>query len=286
MPDAEGQDLKAGDVVRDILRTTAAGVFDTEQAAIADEPDGVHQHRTRVRRLRSVLASFRDHLDEGAVRGLRVQFAEWGRDLGVVRDIEVRADVAARAMAELGIVDADLTRRLVTAEREEYLRAHARLRELHDAPRSAARTAALRDFVLDPPLTAAAEAAPQTLQTVARREAARLHRAAKRAAGGSLESLHAARKAGRRLRYVAEALHEASPDPFDGKLLAFVAAGEQVHDLLGDHRDEFVFVQRLERARARAARAGESLEHYDELIAQAHTRGRNALQHFRRTFRP
>ena len=80
----------AGDVIRSILGTTAERLFDTETDAMADEPDGLHQHRTHVRRLRSILAGFRDYLDEAAAQELRVRFDEWGSQLGIVRDIEVR----------------------------------------------------------------------------------------------------------------------------------------------------------------------------------------------------
>ena len=68
------------------------------------------------------------------------------------------------------------------------------------------------------------------------------------------------RKAGRRLRYVAEALHEAAPDAFGDAFEELATAGEEVHDALGDHRDELIFIERLEiaRARRRAAPASAS----------------------------
>jgi len=267
----------AGAVIRVILHSTAAGLFDTERAALADEPDGVHQHRTRVRRLRSVLAGFRDYLDDAAAEHLRVQFAEWGRELGVVRDIEVRANAAASAIDELGIDDPHLERRLVGVDRAEYRGAHARLREQHAGSRSAARMDALRRFPDDPPLSAAADAPIDTLQSVVRREARRVRRAVTRS-DGSLDALHDARKAGRRLRYVVEALHEAAPDFGGDAMDALARAGEEVHDSLGTHRDELLFGDRVRRARTHAGRAGERVGNFDLLIVHAETKGREALE--------
>ena len=266
----------ADDVIRSIIRTTADKLIATQPAAIEDAPDGVHQHRTHVRRLRSVLAAFRDHLDEPAARDLRVQFREWGQQLGVVRDFEVQAEVAASAMDDLGIDDAEMRARLVDAEREAHAKAHVRLCELYDGPRSIARMAALEAFAADPPLTAEADAGVATLAAVAKREARRVRRAAKRT-DGSLESLHAVRKAGRRLRYVAEALHAAVPDDFGADFEELAEAGEDVHDALGDHRDELIFIERLELARAQAGRAGERVEAYDALIARSAERADESL---------
>ena len=264
----------ADDVLRRIFRMTVERLLATESEALENAPDGVHQHRTYVRRLRSLLAAFRSHLDEPMAHELRVGFGEWGDQLGVVRDIEVRAAVAETAMAELEIDDDDMRRRLVDSEREDVRRAHSRLRELHDGPRSAARMAALRAFVADVPVTDATTLA--SLREVARREAHRVRRAVKRS-DGSVESLHDVRKAGRRLRYVAEALRKASPDDFGEEFVELAAGGEDVHDALGDHRDELIFITRIEIARARAGRAGELVEHYDQLIERSTQRAQDSL---------
>jgi CHAD domain-containing protein len=268
--------LTVEDVIRSALRASAERLLSTEVAAIADAPDGVHQHRTAVRRLRSLLAAMRGHLDDSAAQRLRLQFAEWGGQLGVVRDIEVRAEVAEAAMDELGLDDDDLRRRLVDEEHEEYSRAHARLVELHDEPRSVARMADLAAYVADPPFTAKAHADAGALRQVARKEARRVRRAARRS-DGSIETLHDVRKAGRRLRYVAEALHEAQPDVFGEDYEALASAGEHVHDVLGDHRDELIFIERLELARTRAGRAGERVEPYDELMARSARRAGDSI---------
>jgi len=275
-PGRQDSSTTAASVIRAAVRTAAERLLETEPAAMDDLPDGVHQHRTHVRRLRSLLACFSGYLDESATTDLRVQLGEWGGQLGVVRDAEVRAQVAAAAMDELGIDDASMRRRLVDAEREEYVRAHARLRELHDGPRSIARIAALTAFAADPPTTSAADVGTDALTRLARREARRVRRAATRG-DGSIEALHELRKAGRRLRYVCEALNAAGPDLFGLAFADLAAAGEEVHDTLGDHRDELIFLHRLEIVRARARRNGESVEPYDDLAARSAARAKHRL---------
>ncbi|WP_409048208.1 CHAD domain-containing protein [Microbacterium sp. HA-8] len=256
-----------GDVVREIVRASAATVVDTRGAALADETDGVHRHRTAVRRVRSVLAAFAPPLDPAAARRVRVVFAEWGGQLGVVRDAEVRADAAAQALEKQQIADDGIRRRLVDDELMQYQRLHARLVELAEGERLAEADALLRDLAADPVLEGAEESARRALRRILRREVRRVRRAAKRQ-DGSVERLHEVRKAGRRLRYVGEAIGAATP-LFADIVADLAAAGEAVHDLLGDHRDLVIFAERVERERARAARAGEPVAAYDALAAEA-----------------
>lgn len=240
----------------EILRRAAAGVECTTTAALADEPDGVHQHRVQVRRLRSVLAGFQDDLDSRAARRLRVAYAEWGRELGVVRDIEVRADVADELLARAGIDDPAVVRRLVGSERDAYPGAHARLVELARSPRSRERERMLRAlvdaaFVVDPGRPAAG-----VLAAALSRQAHRVRKAEGRL-DGSDEAYHDLRKAARRTRYVAEAVADAVPDLYPKKVGGIASAGDDLHDALGGHRDAMLLAYRLRREEALAGRAGE-----------------------------
>lgn len=264
--DDGGAAVTLGEALTTVIRTAADEVVQTRQAAVDDEPDGVHQHRIRVRRLRSVLAGMRRELDPAAARLLRVRFDEWGSELGVVRDLEVLADVADDALTAQQIDDADVRRRLVAGHREEYRRAHARLVELAATPRAREREGLLAAFAEDPPIVEPAASARDRLAAALRREARRVGKAAKRA-DGSVEGFHAVRKAGRRLRYNAEAVAGAVPGMFGDELEDLADAGDTIHDLLGGHRDGLIFARRLELARSRAGRAGEPVAVYDDLIA-------------------
>lgn len=271
-PDASFSDLAAA-----MIRAAAAGVLDTEDAAIADAPDGIHRHRTRVRRLRSILAALRPYLDEAAAQRLRVSFREWGTQLGTVRDAEVMAADAAEALERAGIADEEIRQRLVEEPRSEHARRHARLLEVRNLPRAGSRMSDLRAFALEPRLGDPGEDTEKVLAGMLRHEARRVRRAAKRA-DGTLDRYHDLRKAGRRLRYIAEAVREVGPGSLAAVAQELGEAGSHLHDVLGTHRDALALAERVARTRVRAARAGESIDAYDRLLADAEERAESRLR--------
>jgi len=257
-----------GEVLGEIVRRAADEVASTEAAAVADEPDGVHQHRVRVRRLRSVLGGFREALDARAAERVRVAYAEWGRELGVVRDIEVRAEVAGEMLARAGIDDPDVERRLIGSEQEAYAAAHQRLVELAGSPRAEERARLLRDFAdAADPVEPDREAADVLIAAVAR-QARRVEKAGARLDGTDAE-YHALRKAARRMRYVAEAVRDAAPGLGGEELDVLVEAGDDIHDALGAHRDATLLAQRMDHEAALAGRAGELSHAYDRIAGVA-----------------
>ncbi|MFG6446595.1 CHAD domain-containing protein [Microbacterium sp. P07] len=256
------------EVVRTMIRTAAGRVLDTEQAALADEPDGVHRHRTRVRRFRSILAMLGDQLEPGPTQRVRGQLREWGTQLGTVRDAEVVAAETDAAMKAEGIDDEALRRRLVDEPLAEYARRHARLVRLRDQPRAEARMRDLHTFAAHPPLVDTDLDAVTAFTAVLRKEVRRVKKAASRL-DGSLESLHDVRKAGRRLRYAAEAVVAAGPASLADAAAVAAKAGSHLHDVLGGHRDAVALAERLDRARVRASRAGESVAGYERMMATA-----------------
>ncbi|WP_137844213.1 CHAD domain-containing protein [Microbacterium sp. 2FI] len=263
------QPPRIGPVVRSIVDTAAAAVIDTKPAALRDEPDAVHQHRTAVRRLRSVLAGFSPLLDEPSADRLRVMYGEWGTQLGIVRDAEVRAAVAATALQERGVTDESaIWRRLVDEERGEYSRLHARLIDLAAGPRIVEADDLLRGFARDPDVLEGDRKAKKQLRRVLAREVERVD-GARRRMDGTDNSFHDVRKAGRRLRYVAEAMTEAAPTILPDAITELAVAGEVVHDVLGDHRDLVIFADRIDRVRSLAARAIEPVQLYDDLARDA-----------------
>ncbi|MFK4804674.1 CHAD domain-containing protein [Microbacterium sp. ZW CA_36] len=257
-----------GEMLGEIVRRAADEVEATLPAALADEPDGVHQHRVRVRRLRSVLGGFRDALDARAAERVRVAYAEWGRELGVVRDIEVRAEVAGEMLERAGIDDPDVQRRLVGTEQEAYSVAQQRLVELAGSPRAEERRRLLREFVdaanpVDPDRDAA-----EVLAAAVARQARRVEKAESRL-DGTDASYHALRKAARRLRYVAESARDAAPGVLTKEMDALVEAGDTIHDALGAHRDATLLAQRVDHEAALAGRAGELSHAYDRIAQVA-----------------
>ncbi|MDQ7878535.1 CHAD domain-containing protein [Microbacterium sp. QXD-8] len=257
-----------GEVLGEIVRRAADEVDATLPAAVADEPDGVHQHRVRVRRLRSVLGGFRDALDARAAERVRVAYAEWGRELGVVRDIEVRAEVAGEMIARAGVDDPDVQRRLVGSEQEAYAVAHRRLVELAASPRAEERARLLREFVeAANPVEPHREAAEVLVAAVAR-QARRVEKAESRLDGTDAR-YHDLRKAARRMRYVAESVTDAAPGLGTNEIEALVEAGDDIHDALGAHRDTTLLAQRVEHEAVLAGRAGELSHAYDRIAEVA-----------------
>ena len=280
--------MDAGDAALTAIRAIGERLEELEPAALVDEPDAVHQLRTQVRRLRSVLAAYAPLFDTGVVQSVRQSFRELGHELGTVRDIEVRVQVAERAVQqaeeEWGIdaaVIASMRSRLVDDEVEAHRLAHARLVERQRMPRAAARRGILDSFLEAPARTLRAdEPAREELSHLLEREAKRAVRRARRVdAASGTERLHDARKAGRRLRYAAEAVTEEPLVLFGDHAAALAEAGEAVHDVLGDHRDEVLFAEHVRRAGAHAGHDGEPVDAYERLAEAADRRADDRLDH-------
>lgn len=269
--------VRAGDAVLAAIGAIAARIRELEPAARADEPDAVHQLRTHVRRLRSVLAAYRPLFDRARVEHVRRAYREFGSELGVVRDLEVRARFAEDALDGFDAATPAMRARLVDETWAEYRSTHTRLVELMEGARPEARAAELEAFCADPPVVAGAStaAAPEVGRVLAR-EARRAVRRAE-AADDSLGQLHRARKAARRLRYAAEAVSTPPAEVLGDAARELGAAGERIHDVLGDHRDELVLARFVRRAGAHAAHHGETASGYEQLAVEAESRAAEHL---------
>lgn len=275
-------DLDAGTAVVTALRAIVGRMRELEVDAVADEPDAVHQLRTHVRRVRSVLAAYEPVFDASPAIVLRRRYGELGDELGVVRDIEVRVLVAERALdeaSEQGLLSdaaqaGSARARLIDAERENYRLAHARFVERQHLPRAIARRDELEAFLADPPLTPlAADPARKVIAALVDDEANRALRRAERAHGADdTEALHDLRKAGRRLRYAAEAVTTDPVELFDGRIRSLAEVGDDLHDVLGDHRDEVLFAQHVRRAGAHVAHEGGAVFVFEQLAVAADER--------------
>ncbi len=256
---------EAGAAVVAGLTAYAGQLGEGLQAAVADEPDAVHQARILVRRLRSALAAYRRLFDVATVRRLRSALSELGDELGEVRDVEVRMRHAEDQ------VDSDVPKevreRLIHDEQKRYRSERERLvTYLADVDDVSER---LAEFLAHPPFSPPAdEPARAELARLLRKEAKRV-RKAEDAAVGDLESLHRLRRAARRLRYACEAVSSPPVEVF-GKEVGDVAdAAHTVQELLGDHRDELLFALQVRREGAAAREAGEQGDGYSTVAADA-----------------
>lgn len=277
----------AGSTVVRALAAVRDRLHEYHPLALTDEPDALHQMRTDVRRLRSLLAAYGAVLDGGVATELRRRLRELGRELGTVRDLEVRVQVAEDAL-EAG----DAAGRFVSAEERSRVRgiliddemiahdrAHARFAERQRLPRAIARLEELDRMLARPPFTEyAARPAEDELARLLDHEGRRAEKRGRRLPEDpTLEDLHELRKAARRLRYAAEAVTRAPVELFGDAAVALAEAGDAIHDVLGDHRDELLFAEHLRRSAAHASHAGDPAEALLRLAEDADARAEGHL---------
>ncbi|HVK29745.1 MAG TPA: CHAD domain-containing protein [Nocardioides sp.] len=265
----------AGDMLAAEIRGLTADLTARRSAALADEPDAVHQLRTTVRRLRNLLAAFRRCFDPDRAAELAAALASYGDLLGECRDLEVRAADATAALDAVGLADA-LGDALVGPLVARHVTAHAALVGWHAGPGVLALDALLATWADAPALARrarrpAADVAEKAVRRQARRVLARADAVV--AAEGVEEARHGLRKAGRRLRHTADAV--AAVD-VDDALPALGRLGHQVQGALGDHRDALLLADHVERCATDPARTGDRAS-YDAVLVHAQQLAATAL---------
>lgn len=216
-----------------------------------DATDAVHQYRVDVRRIRSVLASVRDVLDPGVTEPLRRRLHRLQTELEPARDAEVRRASAA-VLLQRGIRDPlDLLGRFVVARAEaDHAAALERLGQYLDSRGYFRLLDELDLLVSRPPLgRRALRPATPVLSADLARQARRAARLLDAAAEDDLASMHDARKAVRRVRYLAEALTRT--DGVDGQssrdeVVRLGRAAKALQDELGDARDAELHAAEIE----------------------------------------
>ena len=242
-----GREATAGEMLAEILDDLVARIGAKAPAALADEPDAVHQLRTAVRRLRNVLAAFSHYLEPSAVGGLRARLAEYSDRLGLVRDLEVRAAWCEQVATEVGLAD-ELLEWLVAPLLEDHERAHAALVAWAGSPEADLLNAALSGWAAVPALAngSARPASPVAQEVLA----AQVERVIDHATDyrSDPEAAHALRKAGRRLRHSADAVTKPPAAVLGPDAAALGEIGSRVQSLLGDHRDALLLADHVRRS--------------------------------------
>lgn len=289
----------AGAIVVGALRDLTAALIDDDPRARADAPDAIHQMRTTVRRLRSVLAVYGRLFDSARVKELRFELKHLGTELGGARDAEVRG---SRVAAELDGVDQypvdDAEIRLVGGARRDYAEALASVRGFLLSTRYYRLLDSLENFTAWPPVTPTAErpAAAEIKRDLGKAVEALAQRTALVADADDPEpALHEVRKAARRLRYAAAAVASAEPvagAPAKKKAAAKKAAAKHARAAarfaklrkryahvarvakplvkrLGDRHDGLLYIVELDQAAQAAHESGENTLVYGLLVARA-----------------
>ena len=233
----------AATLLLDRLREQQAAVTAAETAVRAGEPEGVHDLRVALRRLRSALATFRPLVDPDVTEPLRDELRWAAGRLGGARDAEVVAERILSLLDEVaGDAPHEVVHRLRARVAAETEVERDVVGETLDSPRYAAALALLDATVAQPPWTPKAErGARRTARRRVLRDSRRVLGLAEHAwATEDPEQrsllLHEVRKAAKRLRYAAE-----TAEPVLGTSARRVAAAaSRVQSTLGDHHDDVV----------------------------------------------
>ena len=205
-PVALADAMTAAQALREVGRGGLAHLRGNERAALAGDPEAVHQMRVALRRLRSAVAAFEPMLPRAESRRVRRELAALGKPLGVARNLDVLAnDLLAPGRAAL-LGEADFAALAAAVERRRRA-ARRGVQECLASPEYEAAVARLRDWFEaadgDESGTAArtlGEAAPRLLDRL-RRDVERRGKGFRRL---SPKERHKLRIAVKKLRYALE----------------------------------------------------------------------------------
>lgn len=205
-----------GTLVRQRLAELRDALRAAEAAARNGEESGVHDLRVAMRRLRSLLATFRPVFDPSVTEPVRTELEHALRELGQSRDAEVAVETVDRLLDDGldGLAGLDgLDEAVVGLRARLHLDASATgddVVETLESTRWAALVVLVEELVSHPPLT---DKAQRDARSVARKRVRREGRrvsdrvVAARGAAGPDElaaRLHEVRTAARRLRYATD----------------------------------------------------------------------------------
>lgn len=251
----------AGALLHDRLTGLVAELHRRDADVRAGRDEGVHRMRVASRRLRSALQTGRPLLAPGATDHLRAELRLLGQVLGPARDAQV-LEVRLRAALEQEpseLVLGPVAARVVTELHRDRDRAAARVQDALASERYARLLDDLDAVVDDLPLRRRGRRpAADVVPDLVRRDARRVHRAARtaaRATGRAHDTaLHEVRKKAKRLRYAGE-LAEPLARKGSRRLRRRAKALQQA---LGEHQDAAVTRAVLRRLGVAAHLAGEN----------------------------
>ncbi len=221
------------------------------------DPEGVHQARVGLRRLRSNLRSFAPLVDDAWCDGLRDEMRWLADALGSVRDLDVLRDGLAAELEELPLArDRAFGEELIGRLAGDRELALAALEEVMESQRYAALLARLVDAAADPLLTReSSRPARKLVPRIVAKPWRRLVRAVEAAGTDPAPAeLHAVRIRAKRARYAVEVAA-----PIVGRPARDLARGlKGLQELLGEHQDTVVAESWL-RAAVESSTPGEAL---------------------------
>lgn len=235
-----------------ILRGLVADLKTQDPRVRRDDEDSVHALRVAVRRLRSVLRTYRTVLDRVTVESVRERLGAFGTMLGTARDSEVRRDGALTHLENSAAVDRTGLKRVVDRYALAYAEAHVHIADILDSADYFRLLDDLDELAGSPPAGKRATGdAVAELQRGIRNDLRRLKSAAdadeRSEAKADIRLLlrHDVRRAARSLRYSAQAANGVDPKSFGVETLALAALGRGIQSELGEQRDSQLFAALL-----------------------------------------
>lgn len=228
------------------LVASAARLVDHIAVVVLDEdPEGTHQARVGIRRLRSDQRTARSLLDPDVVRPLRDELRWLMGHLGEVRDLDVLLGRLRADLGSLDLVDRERAAVVLAAAADDRAVAYDRLRVALRTPRCAALLQDTAQVATAPPFTGRRPRRPasEVVPRLVRKPLRSLRREVeKQGDAPGDEGLHRLRIKLKRVRYAAELA-----TPVAGKQASRAAHGlAGVQDVLGDHHDACTASERLQ----------------------------------------
>jgi CHAD domain-containing protein len=271
----------ARDLVGGYIAEQCTVIIDSE-AELRAGANVVHTTRVAVRRLRSTIRVFPDLFDPSEARHLDEELVWWAGLLGDVRDLDILAQRQSALLAELpgelilGPVASTIESELAVQRKQ----ATDAILEALDSMRFRKLIGLMHHWRSDAPFTAAADVAPNAINTMikkAKRKAGKrltTAAAARRAGEPSDELFHRARKASKRYRYAVEAAQPV----WGSKADKIILERKDLQDLLGNHQDGIVSAGFLRELGARlGVRSGQNGFSYGVLYAREVSAGESLL---------
>ncbi len=234
---------------REVIHASIAGsvhhlLVHLPAARLGEDPEGVHQSRVSLRRLRSDLRTFGPLLDPSHLDRLAPELRWMGDCLGEVRDADVRLEVLLALAENESSLAPGRTEALFLVLAGQLHEAHGRLLDALDSERCINLLDQLVETAQDPPTAPQADdPAEENLPSLVIRPWRKLRQAVADLGPGPTDvALHRIRIRAKRCRYAAEAV-----EPVSGKPARRLAKSmKRVQDSLGDLNDAIVIGEHLD----------------------------------------